>query len=351
MATARIFAVLAISCFALSGWAAAEAPAVGSTVTGQRISPAPAEAAIVQPVGNPIVTTAEGESVALTVYNDGNAIVKEIRSITVPKGASEVRFEDVAKTIDPTSVTFRSVTDPDGTTVLEQNYEYDLVSADKILEKYLGKRVDIITQSGTAYTGTLLSFDPGQVVVGGDQGGGLSIVARQENVKSITAESLPEGLIIKPTLMWLLKSAAGGDQKIEVAYSASQCSWKADYSAILNQNDKTMDFSGWVTLTNSSGKSYKDAALKLIAGEVHRAEQPQVMRARGGWPWRRRPPRRSSRRRPLPSTTYTRCRGRRPSRITRSSRSSSSRVGRSRREEVPLRPHEGLPPLVAGADD
>jgi len=289
MRNLRIAAVLAIVCLVLVAWAkAAEAPtessAPSATVTriGQG-SPAPAETPA--PKGPPIVTTDEGEEVALTVYNDGNAIVKETRAISVPAGASEVRFEDVASTIDPTSVTFKSVTDPEGTTILEQNYEYDLVSADKILEKYLGKPVSVVTQSGTTYQGTLLSFDAGQVVVGGGKEEPLSIVARQQNVKSISADKLPEGLIIKPTLMWLLQSAKGGDQKVQVAYNASQCSWKADYSAILDADDKNMDFSGWVTLTNNSGKTYKEAALKLIAGEVHRAEQPRptTMLARGGY--------------------------------------------------------------------
>jgi hypothetical protein len=281
MKSLKVVAALAIICLVLVAWAtAAEAPAESSTpsVTATRI--AEGQAAPTQtpaPQGQPIATTAEGEAVALTVYNDGNAIIKETRAISIPEGASEIRFEDVAATIDPTSVTFKSLTDPEGTTILEQNYEYDLVSADKILEKYLGKPVSVVTQSGTAYQGTLLSFDAGQVVVGGGKEEPLSIVARQQNVKSITADKLPEGLIIKPTLMWLLQAAKGGDQKVQVAYSASQCSWKADYSAILDADDKNMDFSGWVTLTNNSGKTYKDAALKLIAGEVHRAEQPRPM--------------------------------------------------------------------------
>ena len=218
------------------------------------------------------------ESMALTVYNDGYAIVKEVRSIDVPTGTGEIRFEDVAKTIDPTSVTFRSLTDPDGTTILEQNYEYDLVSADKILDKYLGKPIVITTQSGTSYGGTLMSFDPGQVVVKDyrEKGeGGLHIIARQENVKAITTGALPEGLIVKPTLMWLLQSATGGKQSVEVAYSASQCSWNADYIAVLDEKDTAFDLSGWVTLTNNSGKTYRDARLKLVAGEVHRVEAPQ----------------------------------------------------------------------------
>jgi len=214
----------------------------------------------------------ETDSVALTVYNDGNAIVKEVRTIDVPKGTGEIRFEDVASTIDPTSVTFRSLTDPQGTTILEQNYEYDLVGADKLLEKYLGKDVEAVTKDGSTLKGRLLSFDEGQLVIS-TADGPLSIVERPDNVRSVTCGSLPEGLIVKPTLMWLLQSAAGGSQQVEVAYNASQCSWKADYIMVLDDKDTAFDLNGWVTLTNNTGKTYRDARLKLIAGEVHRQEQ------------------------------------------------------------------------------
>ena len=217
-------------------------------------------------------------SVALTVYNDGNAVVRETRAIDVPKGAGAVSFDDVAATIDPTTVKFRSITDPAGTSVVEQNYEYDLVDADKLLQKYLGRDIEVVTQDGTTYSGKLMSFDPGQLVIAEEPEGGLFIVARPDNVRDITCDSLPEGLIVKPTLMWLLQSATGGRQQVEVAYSAGGCGWRADYTAVLNDKDSALDLSGWVTLTNNSGKTYKDASLKLMAGDVHRVE----LRARGG---------------------------------------------------------------------
>ena len=222
------------------------------------------------------------ESVALTVYNDGSAIVRETRTIDVPKDKGEIRFEEVAATIDPTTVKFRSLTDPEGTSVLEQNFEYDLVNADKLLQKYLGKEIEVVTQDGTNYSGKLMSCDDGQVVLAEGDNGPLSIIARGENVKNITCKSLPEGLIVKPTLMWLLKSATGGRQTVEVAYGAGGCGWRADYTAVLNEKDTALDLSGWVTLTNNSGKTYKDARLKLIAGEVHRvqAEVPEELMER-----------------------------------------------------------------------
>jgi hypothetical protein len=203
--------------------------------------------------------------------------VKEVREIDVPKGAGEVRFDDVAKTIDPTTVTFKSLTDPAGTTILEQNYEYDLVNANKILEKYLGQQVAIVTKDGATFSGNLMSFDDaGLVVMRG--GGELAISERADNVKSIQTSGGAGGLIVKPMLAWLVNSTAGGRQQIQVAYSASACSWRADYIAVLDDKDTAFDLDGWVTLTNNTGKTYKDARLKLVAGEVHRV-MPPVERA------------------------------------------------------------------------
>ena len=220
-------------------------------------------------------------SVALTVYNDGNAIVRETRNIDVAKGTGELRFEEVAATIDPTTVKFRSLSDPNGTVVLEQNFEYDLVSADKLLQKYIGKPIVIVTKDGTNYEGTLMSFDGGQIVLAEKPEGPLDIIARGDNVKDISCSALPEGLITKPSLLWLLQSAAGGRQMVEVAYSAGGCGWRADYTAVLNEKDTALDLSGWVTLTNNSGKTYEKAHLKLIAGEVHRVQPKEEMETAG----------------------------------------------------------------------
>jgi len=214
----------------------------------------------------------EGD-MSLTVYNDGNAIVRETRTMLVPQGEGKVTFPDVAATIDPTTVKIRSLSDPEGTFVIEQNYEYDLAGADKILEKYIDREIAVTTRDGTNYEGTLVSFDREQLVISQGPAGPLRIIARTDNIKNILCRSLPEGLITRPTLMWLLSSRTGGSQQVEVAYSASNCSWRADYTALLDETDTMLDLSGWVTLTNNTGKTYPDARLKLVAGEVHRVER------------------------------------------------------------------------------
>ena len=219
-----------------------------------------------------LAASAAAEDVALTVYNDGNAVIRETRTIKLTPGTAEITFPDVAATIDPTTVKFRSLTDPEGTFVVEQNYEYDLVSADKLLQKYIDRDIEVTTEDGTNYGGKLVSFDRDQLVISQGPTGPLRIIARRDNIKTIFCRSLPEGLITRPTLMWLLSSEAGGSQDVEVAYSASNCSWRADYTALLNESDTALDLSGWVTLTNNTGKAYPDARLKLMAGEVHRVE-------------------------------------------------------------------------------
>ncbi|HUU93047.1 MAG TPA: DUF4139 domain-containing protein [Phycisphaerae bacterium] len=228
------------------------------------------------------------EGVSLTVYNQNFAVVKEVRKIALAGEVSTVKFRDVAKQIDPTSVHFKSLTDPQGTTVLEQNYEFDLVSADKLLDKYIDKPLVVVTTQGQRYDGTLLSFDPKQLIIQGR--GGLYMVQRPDNVQNIEFSALPEGLLTRPTLVWQVATGRPGDHLTQVTYQTAGLSWKADYSALISADDTRMDLSGWVTLRNECGAGFKDAKLKLMAGDVRRVQPPVQVeklalaanRARGG---------------------------------------------------------------------
>jgi len=205
--------------------------------------------------------------VDLTVYNSDFALVKDRRNIDLKEGQSTVRFRDVAATIDATSVHFKSLTDPEGTAILEQNYEFDLVSADKLLTKYIDQQVSVLTKDGRLYEGKLLSYDAGQIVLQ-DRDGALNMVQRGENVKGIKFSSLPEGLLTKPTLVWLVNAAKGGQHLAKLSYIARSVNWKADYTAVSNADDTKVDLSGWVTITNNSGTTYPDAKIKLMAGQA-----------------------------------------------------------------------------------
>lgn len=217
--------------------------------------------------------------VALTVYNNNFGVVQDTRTMKMPAGRGLVSFTDVAKLIDPTSVHFTSLSDPAGTTVLEQNYEYDLVSADKLLDKYIDQRIAVLTLAGERFEGKLMSFDGGQLVLAGDNQ--LHMIQRAQNVRNIEFSKLPEGLLTRPTLVWKIATNQPGDQLVQVTYQTAGLSWAADYTGVLNADDTRMDFAGWVTLNNRSGATYKDARLKLIAGDVRKIQPPQPMMDRG----------------------------------------------------------------------
>lgn len=216
--------------------------------------------------------SAQGEGVELAVYNQNVALVKDHRSMDLSQGLNEVRFSDVAAQIDPTSVHFRSLTDPEGTVVLEQNYEYDIVGSAKLLQKYTDKEISLVTEDGQTYEGTLLSGNDDVILQADD---GQVTVVKLNQIKEFSLPALPEGLITKPTLVWLVESALGDTQDVEVTYLTSGLNWLANYVVVLSDDEKSLDLNGWVTLDNQSGASYQDAKLKLVAGDIHRIQTPR----------------------------------------------------------------------------
>ena len=212
--------------------------------------------------------------VGLTIYNDNFAVVKETRQINFDKGVNTIKFTDVASAIDPTSVNFRVVSDVDSVSILEQNYEYDLVNTNSLLKRYIEREVTVIVKGSGADAGRRLS---GKLLaaLGGDlilksKSGDIEIV-RRDSIGEISLKELPDDLVTKPTLVWLAEAKSKGEQLCRVTYMTERFSWRADYSAILNADETKIDFSGWVTIDNKSGAGYKDAAIKLIAGDVRRA--------------------------------------------------------------------------------
>lgn len=230
---------------------------------------------------------------ALTVYSsaqgamdaemltDGNsvpgyALVSDTREMIFPNGRGELRFTDVAQRIDPTTVAFASLTDPSGTRVLEQNYQFDLVSQVKLLNRYIGEQI-VVTQSAGSeritHKGTLLGARDGLLMQ--TESGVLAL----NNYDSFAFASLPGGLITRPTLVWLVDAKKAGAHQARVAYQTKGMTWWTDYNVILNADEAhpKMDLSAWVTLVNQSGGSFPQAKIKLVAGEVNRAPAaPQV---------------------------------------------------------------------------
>ncbi|MEP7294067.1 MAG: hypothetical protein ABI835_19930, partial [Chloroflexota bacterium] len=213
------------------------------------------------------------DGVSLAIYNQGTALVQDRRTFTFQEGLNTINFTDVASGIDPTSVTFVSITDPEGTVVLEQNYVYDLVNSSALLQRYIDQRITVITIDGTEYVGTLLSGNSGDIILRQDDG--QVIVISPANIRDIRYPDLPGGLITRPTLRWLVQAATAGEQQIELTYLTSGMNWTADYNLLLATDNQSLDLNGWVTLNNGSGAAYAEALVKLVAGDVNRLPQPQ----------------------------------------------------------------------------
>lgn len=214
-------------------------------------------------------------AVDVTIYNDNLGLVRDQRSFDFKSGVSAVTMDDVAAQIDATSVHFASLSDPGGLRVLEQNFQYDLVNETKLMEKYLGREIEIERIVGTGkdkretLKGTLLSNMGGRVV----QSGGKLYLNPEGRV---VLPELPEGFVTKPRLQWQVSSKKSGKQECEVAYLTGGLSWKSDYVLKISPANDRLDLNAWVTLTNVSGVAYKDAKLKLVAGDVNRVAQAQL---------------------------------------------------------------------------
>ena len=211
---------------------------------------------------------ADQKSVAVTVYNSDLGVVKDLRTIDIKSGTSQIAITDVAQFIDPTSVHI----DLDGE-VIEQNYQYDLVSLDKILQKYIDKDVQLIGENSELIEGKLLSSFGGQIVLQKKEGGLLML----PNVSKyrFSVGTLPEGLITKPTLIWTVNAPKSGKQDVEISYQTSGMNWHAEYVAVLNSDDTKLDLNSWVSIENKSGTTYKDAVLKLVAGDINLVKNQQ----------------------------------------------------------------------------
>ncbi|HYH03344.1 MAG TPA: DUF4139 domain-containing protein, partial [Bacillota bacterium] len=220
-----------------------------------------------------------GQAVELTVYNQNLALVKEHRTLKLAAGISQVSFNDVAAFIDPTSVKFTASGIP-GMRILEQNYEYDVINDTKLLQKYLGAKIKITNLKGETFEGYLISAQ-NNLIVSTQPGGGEVRIVKADQIQAIVFPELPNGLITKPTLVWLIQNPGKeGEQPVEVSYLTGGLSWKADYVATINESDNRIDFTGWVTLDNQSGRDYPEARLKLVAGDINRVPEDNHLAVR-----------------------------------------------------------------------
>ncbi len=223
-------------------------------------------------------TLGDQREVAVTIYNDQLALVKDLRSVRLNSGFNKLAFREVSAHMRPETALLRSLDYPDGFQLIEQNFNFDLLTPQKLLEKYVGKKVRVVkthpkTGKETYLDAVVLSVNNGVVLRIGEQIE-TGIPGR------IVFDEVPGNLRDRPTLVLQLNSSTSEQQKLQLSYLTSGLSWKADYVAELNQTDDFVDLTGWVTLTNQSGTTYKNANLQLVAGDVNRVQNELVRASR-----------------------------------------------------------------------
>jgi hypothetical protein len=228
------------------------------------------------------LTTTEKDQVdlAVTVYNSNLALVRDVRQIHLSPGVFPLHFEDVAASINPATVHFRSLSEPARLSVVEQDYEYDLLEPAKLLQKYVGREVTLVRAEkdagSTRWVETkalLLSDNNGPVWKIGDE------IVTGMSADSYRFPDLPGNLYSRPTLVWTLDNRGANAQKVEASYLTGNMSWSADYVLTVTRDEKAADLDGWVTLANNSGVAYSNAKLQLVAGEIHQVQPPAKARA------------------------------------------------------------------------
>lgn len=215
---------------------------------------------------------------AVTIYNVNLGLVKDHRTIGLSKGRGNLRFMDVAAQIIPASVHITSLLDSSNLQVLEQNYEYDLLNPQKLLDKYVGREVKLFsknpyTEREEIVSATLLSNSGGPIFR-------INNEITFGHPGRVLFPEVPDNLISKPTLVWLIDNSVAAPQPVEVSYLTNGITWRADYVVTLNARDDLADLSGWVTIDNRSGATYTNARLKLVAGDVNRVREERPVKAR-----------------------------------------------------------------------
>jgi hypothetical protein len=221
---------------------------------------------------------AETKTLSVTVYNHGQVLVNEVRSMQLPRGTGLVEFSGVAETVNAPTLQVRSRTAAKDFSVLDMNYEYDLINVQNLLDRYVGEMLQVILpdphdrEATVVRTATLLSNNDrpifeldGQIYVG--------------SYESIFLAEIPKGLRPRPTLVWLVSNDGPETQDIEVSYLADDMGWTADYVLKVDRNNEQAALSGWVTLDNQTGMAFDNASLKLVAGEVN-VVRPEPMKMR-----------------------------------------------------------------------
>lgn len=228
---------------------------------------------VAAPRDEKITTASDQKEVAVTIYNDNLALIKDARRVKLDRDFNKLAWREVSAQMRPETALLRNLTNSDGFRLQEQNFDFDLLTPQKLLEKYLNKEVTVIRTNPATGTelreiATVLATNGGTVLKFADR--------IETGVPGRLAFSgVPENLRDKPTLVVSLINPVVGEQNLELSYLTTGLSWRADYVAELNERDDRLDLNGLVTLTNQSGAAYPNAKLQLVAGDLNRVRQPQ----------------------------------------------------------------------------
>lgn len=225
-------------------------------------------------------TLADQQSVAVTIYNEHLALVKDVRRIALDSGQNRLALREVSAQMRPETALLRNLSHAGALRLIEQNFDFDLLTPAKLLEKYVGREVRIVkthpqTGAESIETATVLAANSGVVLKIGDR-------IETGLPGRIVYDGVPANLRDRPTLVTDLTSSHPGSQTVELSYLSAGLAWKADYVAELNAADDALDLNGWVTLTNRSGTSYPEARLQLVAGDVNRVRDEMRLAAKAG---------------------------------------------------------------------
>ena len=220
-------------------------------------------------------TARDRQSVNITVYNSNLGLVRETRRIELSSGRIALHFADVTAQIRPETVHLASLTAPAALRILEQNYQYDLLNPSKLLDKFVGKEITLVLRH---FQNNTESFEPVQATLLSNNGGPVwringQIVINRSNIAEMRFPDVPKNLVATPTLVWDVENRGTGPQTVEASYLTNGMNWRADYVLLVDANDAKGDLQGWVTLTNSSGATFEDARLQLVAGDVNRVSE------------------------------------------------------------------------------
>ncbi len=213
-----------------------------------------------------ILVFAQNSNVSVTVYNQNLALVRQTFSFQLEKGEQNIRIEDVAKSIDPTSVHLHSLNDPKSLTILEQLFEYDLIASNKVLSKFINQTIQLIDSKGNLIEGKLLST--GSDLLLANENEEITLI-KNKDIHSIKFPKLPDGLNTKPTLVWLVKSEKKKTHQLEIEYLTHGMNWTTEYVAILNEEGTQLDVNAWISIDNKSGKNFENANVSVVAGDLN----------------------------------------------------------------------------------